>query len=673
MRFPFKPTRVALSVGCALLASAAGAASLGDIRVTSSLGASFEAEIPVVGTPDEALSRACFRLVAPRDAKDMAVLYNARLEYQSDGDGGTLWVRGLDPVNEPLLVLGLRIKCPGDDERVYQRDYSVLLDPSNYAAAPARKAPTVRRSVPVGDSAPVPIAARSKPPLGSVWIAESRDTVEQIARRYFPNDEQERAWLIDQIHELNPDIPQNSKQRLAGGAQVQLPLARTRPEAPPLQQVVTPDPGLSIATAAPNAARGEALSGTGGEYGLRLSEPELDLSAKSNLSPEESLKLRENLLLLASDDQTAQLLQLKYQLAQMEKQLAQMKAQLASPPPPPAKSVAWWDWWPLLALLIGAPLAVLVWRWRARQSAHEIESYSMMTDIEPSFPSTLRRPTQFEEPTVTASVLSAAGDGMRDLAHGVSRMASEWQHSDEMDVVAPGNVTEEAQLLVDHGLIQQAVNLLGHEIESHPTALALWMKLFEVLSQNDMRQVFQERAVAFRLQFASDTLWHQVQALGRSFDVDNPLYTEQEDETLELPPLPEPDVLPDLGPRVERSSDLAALEFEIEPAVSAPQSEHSSADDELMGILSAPSPVRNEVPLFSPDEFMISSMQPRAPVEIDPTQFASDDPELAPVADLLARGETQSAFQLLERLLYNGTTPQRDTAMRWLDKLFPLR
>ncbi|TJZ75507.1 type IV pilus assembly protein FimV [Chitiniphilus eburneus] len=729
MNLPFSPSRLCLSLaalGGALAFPSTFAASLGDIDVQSALGERLQASIPVVANGDEMLSIRCFRLLPGTD-EGAAHLTRARLAFDGTPDGGTLRIFSIDAVQEPVIGVSVRVACPTSSTGEFQRDYSLLLDPREYTAAPVvspRRSAATRRA---SDE-----SRRAVPALGGIWRTESGDSVERIARRYFPSDAQERAWLIDQIHAMNDGLPQSSRTPLERDLAIYLPAPRIRPQEPEdvVSQVLPREPVRpatkpaltieplppAVGSVAPDTPRPTEADGT---YRLQLSAPTLDLEYRAPMTPEETLRLRENLLLLESDDQTAQLMQLKYQIAQLEKQLAQIKSRAglksgAEPQtgrtekPVVSSEGGYWMWGGLLALLL-LPGGYLLWRWRERRLAEEYEPFSMATTLEPRFGATGKLVTGFGEGPVpvAGAVTGGAGASVRDLAHNIAQMANEW-HNDEVDVVLPGNVSEEAQLLIDHGLVQQAVNLLSHEIEQHPTALALWMKLFEVLRHNDMKQPYQERAVAFRLQFASDALWQQVQALGRDLDPGNPLYEPLDDEEGLLQatarPVPPPPVQPEkppvsmpaatplrdaLGPRDDEpmmSVEMPSLEFILPPAVEPePPSniietlELPALDSEPFELEATPAqepPPAEGEPLFKPADFLIAEVAPSekpATTEVNPTEFLTDDPVLRPVSELLAKGDTGTVFRLLEETLYNGTLEQRQTALKWLDRLFPIK
>ncbi len=76
---------------------------------------------------------------------------------------------------------------------------------------------------------------------------------------------------------------------------------------------------------------------------------------------------------------------------------------------------------------------------------------------------------------------------------------------------------------------EHAISLLTQEVDQRPNSLALWMKLFEAYRMTGQKEEFQERALGFGMQFASDSLWQQVQQIGRTLDPSNPLYQSVDD------------------------------------------------------------------------------------------------------------------------------------------------
>ncbi|BCL76191.1 hypothetical protein JHS3_19270 [Jeongeupia sp. HS-3] len=670
----------------ALPALGVQAASLGDLQVRSALGERFEGVVPVRLNAGENLGTGCFRLISDSASGEMSALVNARLRYQGEGGRGELLILGTEPLQEPVLQLVVRLQCRDDEQPQFQRSYNVLIDPRDYSAAPT----VAKRSASARD-------ARRYPPLGSSWRAVDGDTVARLARHYFPADRAARARFVDALYQLNPDLPQGLDAPLPEDARLALParsdaVVTPRPVVPVQLAAATQLPAIAPVTDTLSVSVPEPLapvpalpqSPAGGEFKLQLSAPVLDLGRESELSPEERLKLRERLLVLTSDDQTSQLMALKYQVAQLEKQLTavrqgdpSMRASEATPRRSSDSGGGVSPWWLLTLLVI--PLGFLAWRWRNRQQDYG-DAFSLAHPRD-SGGQTLMRPITAPQPERVRTSLGAT-----TLMQNIGQIANEF-HNDEVDVVLPGNVSEEAQLLIDHGLIQQAINLLNHEIEQHPTALALWMKLFDVYRQNDMKQPFQERAVAFRLQFASDALWQQVQAIGQRVDAENPLYRSLDDSIdhqLDLDAAAAPIVATEATDAMDAFDFAAAMHHGAglaPPASVAVVEELPRVDDDDVPTLPSIDELDFQLgPLSELQAPMTPPINPRpvrssaAQYQVDPADFVSNDPQLQQVARYLAQGDLDTAYRALEQALLHGNNmEQRLTAMKWLDKLAPVR
>ncbi|WP_144290474.1 type IV pilus assembly protein FimV [Chitinilyticum litopenaei] len=676
------------------------AVTLGDIRVQSALGERFAAQVPVHVAAGEEISPACFRLVRPSllEHDGTGVLAGGSLRLLTLPDGSSqLQIRSDALIQDPLLRLAVRVRCPGNEGQAFQREYNALLDPREYAAV-ALDAPQVSVSArPRAGAAP-----RRTAPRGGTWLTREGDTVDGIARAYVSRAGAARQQFIQQLYDLNPDLPQSSTAQLSADVAIRIPPA-PQVEAPSLPAPVSALPTLlplppALESQRPSLTLGGELASAGkasgpANYGLQLSAPVLE-QGKSKLTPEEALLLRERLLALDSDDQAAQTLQLKYQVAQLQKQLAELRQRdqgLKREPQVSERPGQSWLWLALpLALVLLFPVGFVVWRRRQIRQQENSEVFTRATIAAPVTRATVRPVERGEMNTQLPEYASMSGINLSEIGVPVHRpMNEDWQSevSSEVDVVQPNSVAEEAQLLLDHGLGAQAINLLLHEIQSYPAALALWMKLFDVYVQQGMKDAFQEQAVAFRLQFSSDSLWQQVQEKGRQLDAANPLYRsldlardefEAELQGMQAPVGEQGDVfasfmraqagLPEAAPAVAAAPPQAEADrFALRPVLmpSEPLPLPFTLDDQVEQEVTASVPPGGDDLEFDLD----FSPPPPPPVR---AKFASDDPALQKIAVLLNQGADQEAIAQLEQLLYKGTLDQKLTASKWLDQIVPL-
>ena len=130
-RSRLRPTLLAaalLAVG--LHAPHALALGLGPIKARSAIGEPFRAEISLLGSGDDVPASSCFSIDVPASAgaDDLPWLTAGRIRTQ----GRTLFISSGTPVNEPILMVGVRIGCGHE----VVREYTILMQPVT-AATPA--------------------------------------------------------------------------------------------------------------------------------------------------------------------------------------------------------------------------------------------------------------------------------------------------------------------------------------------------------------------------------------------------------------------------------------------------------------------------------------------------------------------------------------------------------
>lgn len=422
-------------------------------------------------------------------------------------------------------------------------------------------------------------------------------------------------------------------------------------------------------------------------FRLQLSTAPID-PAQLNipLTENQKLQLRERLLLLEADDQTAQLLQLKDRIARLETQLTHMQTLAASRPaettpaklqaasmPVKQEHISPWLWATLGTLLLVPPGFIF---WRRKNSPQEEQTiFAFESDFDAS-----ASPAAQEAAPATPVTQEASPPQPRNEDWG----------EENMDVVSPETVAEEAQLLLDHGLTRQAIELLLQETALRPTALALWMKLFDAYCVAADRKGFETQARAFRERFVSEALWEQVQEQGQGIDPANPLYVKTAKSSDDLAIL-----LDGQAPARNkgRDKDVDVIDLMQRPAANpAAEKEPAQPDlpvdfhlpeisaEELSDAWPEPSDTpqtdRSDEPLF---DFDIPSLNPalpevHAPKALGPEDFSStDDPLMQGIAGMIFSGQFDQACQQLEELLYRGSFEQRLLAAQWLDKLLPMK
>lgn len=155
-RSRLRPTLLAaalLAVG--LHAPHALALGLGAIKARSAIGEPFRAEIALLGSGDDVPASSCFSIDIPPSAgaDELPWLTAGRIRTQ----GRTVFISSGAPVNEPILMVGVRVGCGHE----VVREYTVLMQPITASTpdSPPTEAPAPRERArpvvaPATDAAP---------------------------------------------------------------------------------------------------------------------------------------------------------------------------------------------------------------------------------------------------------------------------------------------------------------------------------------------------------------------------------------------------------------------------------------------------------------------------------------------------------------------------------------
>ena len=140
-RSRLRPTLLAaalLAVG--LHAPHALALGLGPLKTRSAIGEPFRAEITLLGSDHDVPASSCFSIDVPPSAgaDDLPWLTAGRIRTQ----GRTVFISSGTPVNEPILMVGIRVGCGHE----VVREYTVLMQPITAATpdSPATEAAVTR-------------------------------------------------------------------------------------------------------------------------------------------------------------------------------------------------------------------------------------------------------------------------------------------------------------------------------------------------------------------------------------------------------------------------------------------------------------------------------------------------------------------------------------------------
>ena len=132
----------------------AHALGLGGLRVRSALGEPFRAEVTLIGSGENTPASTCFSIETPpsMSADDLPWLGSGRMRIQ----GRTLHISSSAPINEPVLMVGVRVGCGFE----VSRDYTVLMQPMGTAPEDAPVASAAPAVAATDTATPAPARAR---------------------------------------------------------------------------------------------------------------------------------------------------------------------------------------------------------------------------------------------------------------------------------------------------------------------------------------------------------------------------------------------------------------------------------------------------------------------------------------------------------------------------------
>ncbi len=592
----FKNTFACIIVlSAAMLPLAGKAAVLGNIVVQSALGQPLRATIPFTSNgPDDMIENTCISLRAPTKSSQSASPYltRARLNVENLNGKQQITITGTTITNEPAITLQLHITCAKEGE--FDREYTVLLDPPEYAKIQAPVTTTTQISAVKSSTHRAGLPSQVE--LGGRYEVLQEESLDNIARSAFPGSKSKQKRFIRATRQANPDVfDESGNNSIPAGTVLLLPekeaiQARRIPKAQPAtEQQQTASAPKSVKTPSRRVTAKNDQRG----FELKLATGELDLTPAKDLTDEQRDVLREQQLMIASDDQVATILALKNQIKVLEARMSEMQLKLSnrisetdklklaidSKKAEINKSATQSNIMPVIYWLIGGLLtvllgyAVLVWHrnWKSNQT------FSFSSDKKVDHDSII--PEQHEPLPRRVYVQSAAAS-----SHGLPASTEQTTQGEEEDenhynpnsifqkdesisLTEFDSVIDEADLYLVYGWTQKAIDLLKDHIQRIKTDVPPWMMLADIYRSNHMDQEFVALATEFKSHFGDTEWWPKLQKIGIEFDPQNPLFQVEPAKADEIQeePAPLPDIHAMLDEGLLYSVDEPASEVELPP------------------------------------------------------------------------------------------------------------
>ncbi|MBV1775995.1 hypothetical protein KSF73_09745 [Burkholderiaceae bacterium DAT-1] len=711
---------IAALLGAALVP--ANAVALGDFKVHSYLGQPFEASLFIALSPGEVIDDACMD-TRRIDAEEGDFQRGMHYRWQTDGDGssGILHVSSANRIIDPMVQIKIVLHC---NQLNVTRNFTVLLDPQNYSASDNKTTTSVVANAPVQPIAPPVSAAPAPlnvPTLGQTWQVHQGESLKWLADFFFPNERPLRVKFVNLAKRLNPQVQQGAYDLLTPGVQLRLPteselgipprdkeatrslliqaesaqqqpadasmLKQTPPKpAPAAAKAPAPskpgnqdsnEPRLTLSHGAPGKRSKQADKGTEASEQLRkMSERESKLYDELA-----EVTARQKDTVRRIEQQERQIAFLQGEIAKRELSVAKARAEaqkaLEAAQPDPLQ-----QWLPVgaAALAIVAIFFSLRAQNRKRRMVNEADLQTVIdfergrnafagTDAPARVPgASERRRRDRSDPGRDAQASLQPAEPEAEPAQvpaPVITVVSQSVPPDESTSVnEANNLNEEINLLLEAGFVNQAINIIRHEIEKSPSTVYGWLRLFDIYCAHKQRNEFIQTAREFRTRFISEALWAKVVSMAQALDI----------EPSELQPkiVASDDIVFELEPQIHDAAlqpfDDVKPEAEEIQAVDAPHDVPDTPTFTLTPVTELPgNAAATSTRQVSITDVRQTANEPAFTNDL-PTFLLDGMDELAHAQGLIDQGKIEEAQIILDRLTRHDDWTIKQIATRMLDQ-----
>lgn len=542
------PLSIALAAALLTPSAPLEAATLGQLRSVSALGASFRAEIALVGGAADA---SCFRVVKPRSSSgDIPALGDGRISVVGSGANARVVVRNDRRINDPIIRLAIENLC---DARLL-REYTLLMP---FAGAPEASVspPRAQTSRPAATPSrerarPAPARPAAAATPGRTWHTAAGESLDTIAASLYPDNPAARQRFADTTARANPELfPDRSARAraLPAGTPVVVPDLRTVANSVPAAQ--------PVATASPRK-QAAARRATGDRLVVDKGDPPATTTSPGAAKGDEpqDLRSREQALAEAIDRSIIAEMQLLARIKELEEIQARLEARIrasleaaeaaeaaaAKPAPTPAVAA------PAPAVqapVVGSPpvtvigasddlylfgglgvasllLALALLRGRRRTVAPVAEAAVRSPEnghgAAPREGGTARSGRVRAEDRLFAAPAPITITGASPAASPSAPAAAlKAEQGDQVVVEEHKSAVELAEIMMSFGRVKGAADTLAEFIRGNPRdAVTPWLKLLEVYRTAGLRKEFETIAGELNRTFNVTTVrWDNYEAL----------------------------------------------------------------------------------------------------------------------------------------------------------------
>lgn len=526
----------------------ARAFDIGEVELQSRLGEPLHALVELKPGKGEQIDSTCLSLIEPstqeRNARDY--LIRARLAIKVVDGRQYVDISTQEAFHDPFVNLRLKIKCTGMGVIINTLTILPEHKVKTLPAAAAPSAPQQEKDAAKPSLANAPAAAA--PPVIPVTLPENTAT--------------QKVASIPQtaVVALPEAEPQSSIEPSPKGAPPQ-----SKPRKTAREKIVKPVKKPQVLQTALKKPEGAA------PFVLKLSTELIDESRIEKLSAEERESLRKQQIMLDDDGQSAQLLDQQQRFVQALEELERVKLHLAqlsanhanvvlssiaaptiaeSAPLPileshlepvvsepdmtSSPSASQFDL-PEIAYLIagllvaGMSLALGLRIYNRRKSRQKAGNATQQINKVRAGPPVTVAPVNTPKPVTPVSNPKPAVPANKPrlvVPANVPLPVAPSVPAPKYSLSEDDLIMEEAELYAIHGHPDKAVNILKEMIERNPAKPEARRLLLSIYSSVGKAAEFEQAARDFQRLDPGSTSWRGIQALGRTLDINNPLYAD---------------------------------------------------------------------------------------------------------------------------------------------------
>ncbi|HET7369895.1 MAG TPA: FimV/HubP family polar landmark protein [Gammaproteobacteria bacterium] len=621
------------------LSFGAFALGLGNIQLHSALGQPLNADIALVGADKQSASALKITLASAAEFEraqinQAAILQSLKFEVVPGEGGYHVHVTSSEPVKEPFLMFLVSAQWPSGQ---MLREYTVLLDPPNYAAAGGAVQAPVAQNSPA--EAPAPAAARPapaapatramSPAAGNYGPIERGETLWNIAHSMTSGDPAELDQMMIALYRANPNAFSGNINRMKAGYVLRVPDADTVRAIDPREAIAAVH-RANLAFAAPSRQRAtgaiaDSVDSPSGDTMIAPAETETTGAAVADTDAADTAGAHLQLVAPGEADGSgaapgnaeavaAATAELKQQLAtaQQNAQVAtEQNTQLSSQIDSLKKELA--ETKRLLSVQ-DQRLSQLQKQVRQQQTQQPVNETSIADKAIAFLTAPLfligllvafvlaagaivirRQQSKAAASDSREPVMAAGGESepaaQPEKAVDESAATGAVAFSEPVDPQAepgtetaaePGDPVAEADFHIDYGLYDQAADIVRKGIASDPSRDELKLKLFQIYFAAGDASAFRSAAQEYASDWGADhpAEWDEVTTMGRQLVPDEPLFAAGYEEGAAEPSVDMPTEMP-----TEMATELGvetATEVPTEFGLETSAGESSADEDEIV-------------------------------------------------------------------------------------------